>query len=130
MNNLEISYMMRVHPYFMGVFAIDTLPQPILPESCFIFNTDSSNLGGRHWIAIKINKENQGFYYDPLGFHPIAGVCNHILGFAHGLSYIETSTQDPHTSLCGQHCIEYLYRGISSKSPNVFMNKIKQIIDN
>ena len=52
---------------FIGIFAIDTLPQCIstLPL-LLIVNNDTSNLPGRHWKAIFISAERHGEVFDSL----------------------------------------------------------------
>ena len=49
---------------FLGVFAVDELMQ-IPPKKCgmLIYNTDTSEKKGQHWIALCISKEDV-FYFD------------------------------------------------------------------
>ena len=52
---------------FQGVFSADTLPrQPRL----LVCNTDESTKPGQHWIAIHVDTNGRGEYFDSFGREP------------------------------------------------------------
>ena len=43
---------------FLGVYPADKLPKTIKAPCSLIFNYDTSNLPGSHWVAVWIKKHN------------------------------------------------------------------------
>ena len=128
MNSDEISWLMQLHPTFIGVFPIDQLPTPVRADTCFIVNTDSSNLPGKHWLAIRVNTNKEAYYFDSLCSYPVACIANHLLRYVTKLYYITESIQNPLTNLCGHFCVQYLYCHAVDSNPIKFINNLKLLI--
>jgi hypothetical protein len=70
MNTREIERFNRDHvclASFQGVFSRDTLPSK---PRLLICNTDPSDKPGQHWIAIYVDKNLRGEFFDSFGRHP------------------------------------------------------------
>lgn len=108
----QLNYWLRKHPTFIGVFPCDKLPRPRRNECvCFIVNTESQNLGGQHWIAIKVYN-NIGFLYDPLGFAPQRAIHVQLRPYVSSIVYNSKGYQSLLSSMCGEHCVFFLYNNI------------------
>ena len=74
MNTLEIDTILRRHPrttsVFRGVYSRNRLPRILNVPTALVGNTDPDNLEGEHWIAIYIDANSKGEYYDPTGSPP------------------------------------------------------------
>jgi len=69
--NLELDKKLLNVKEFLGTFSCDTIPKINNFPSSFIVNTQPSGKGGEHWVAIYINNERKGEYFDSYGFKPL-----------------------------------------------------------
>ena len=71
MNNLEIEQMIKDLKIknFIGVFMRDEIPTLSDPLFYFIYNTETSNENGVHWITFSKIK-NKYYHYCPYGSDP------------------------------------------------------------
>lgn len=119
MNTVQLTSIMdkiSCHTHFLGVLPCDYLPQTPLRRlpSSVIFNTHASNLPGEHWLAIYINEEGVGYFFDSFGnkhddvrFPPI---INSFLKLnSRTVQYSTVQVQDFSSDTCGQHCVFFLY---------------------
>lgn len=51
---------------FIGVFPIDLIPKSLAPKSALIFNRDTSEMNGSHWICLVRGFENDYQIFDSL----------------------------------------------------------------
>ena len=74
MNTLEIDTLLKKHPHsrpvFRAVYARNRLPRPLRVPSVLVGNTDPDHQIGQHWVAIYIDANSRGEYYDPIGRPP------------------------------------------------------------
>jgi hypothetical protein len=74
MNTLEIDTLLKKHPHsrpvFKGVYARNRLPRLLNVPSALVGNTDPDHRMGQHWVAIYIDANSRGEYYDPTGTPP------------------------------------------------------------
>ena len=74
MTTLEINTLLKKHPHsrpvFKGVYARNRLPRLLNVPSALVGNTDPDHPMGQHWIAIYIDANSRGEYYDPTGRPP------------------------------------------------------------
>jgi hypothetical protein len=74
MNTLEIDTLLKKHshsrPVFKGVYARNILPRLLNVPSALVVNTDPDHRMGQHWVAIYIDANSRGEYYDPTGTPP------------------------------------------------------------
>ena len=103
---------------FLGVFAVDeliSLPKGIC--GTLIFNTDTSENQGQHWIALCISKKNV-YYFDSLNLHFV--FVSQIYKFLNDLNkdlfYNRIKTQTNNSTTCGIHCIVFCYHMTNSKT--------------
>ena len=65
---------MKKHPHFRPVFkevyARNRLPRLLNVPSALVGNTDPDHRMGQHWVAIYIDANSRGEYYDPTGRPP------------------------------------------------------------
>ena len=94
---------------FLGVFAVDELS--LLPMgSCgsLIFNTDTSEKKGQHWIAICLTA-NKIFYFDSLNVNFLftSEVTKFLLRNKKELFFNKIKTQVDNSNTCGIHCLVF-----------------------
>ena len=74
MNTLEIDTLLKKHPHsrpvFKEVYARNRLPRLLNVPSALVGNTDPNHRMGQHWVAIYIDANSRGEYYDPTGTSP------------------------------------------------------------
>ena len=99
---------------FIGVFPLDRLPASQLtraPRPCsFIVNTDTSNLPGKHWIAVSCSGSGIVHAFDPLGqCYPFL-LCRFLAkqGRTRRVLFNRVMYQNPRLRTCGQHCLRWL----------------------
>jgi len=56
---------------FIGVYARDTLPYRVQLPMALIVNTDKRSQPGTHWVAIYIDTNGVGEYFDSYGLPPL-----------------------------------------------------------
>ena len=57
----------KLHKYcFIGVFAIDDIPNDMKNNDCFIFNNQTHKQKGEHWLS-GIKQGNKIYFYDSFG---------------------------------------------------------------
>ena len=93
--------------HFKGVYPLDKLPKHLTPPSKFIVNTDTHNLGGTHWIAVSYQKRGIVHAFDPLGLYYPYLLANSLQRYGR-TTFNKKMYQDPSTSTCGQHCLDWL----------------------
>lgn len=101
---------------FIGVFPLNQLPPPSSYRRpfCFIVNTDTANLPGKHWIAVSFAKNGIVRAFDPLGVYYPAMLCDYLARSNRRVSFNHVMYQDPTSRLCGQHCLRWL-RSINTR---------------
>jgi hypothetical protein len=118
MNSEEIERILRrvCGETFIGVYAKDQLPtlrgtRPVL----MVVNTDNSNKPGTHWIAMFINTDGSGEYFDSFG--ELNNINQTFTAYMNKYCaqwvYNDTQLQSVVSKFCGHYCIFYcLYRSI------------------
>ena len=115
---------------FLGVFAVDELLQ-IPSKKCgmLIFNTDTSEKKGQHWIALCISKEDV-FYFDSLNhdFIFISDVTKFLIRLKKNIFYNKIKTQTNESNTCGIHCMFFCYYMSTDISRARFSSFLKNYI--
>lgn len=96
----------------IGVYSIDNLPTSRKANLMFIFNTDSSNLPGTHWIAVMV-KKNIGFVFDPFGHTPPARITHWMNTRNYQWTCNLRQMQSETSTLCGAYCLFFLWMASS-----------------
>lgn len=96
---------------FLGVFASDELSLLAKTDTgILIFNTDSSQSSGQHWISLCITKENI-FYFDSLNFNFQFSndISDFLVTFDKSLIINTIPIQTNNSIDCGKHCLVFCY---------------------
>ena len=100
---------------FIGVFACDQLPSEttLSRPLALVVNTDPSHRGGRHWLAIYIDRNNTGSFFDSFGNPPERFSDTIVKFLRENCTMIRHQTlqlQSKCSAVCGQYCIFFLNR--------------------
>ena len=122
--NELVLYLNRKLPgIFRGIYSSNELmssPRALgwhdQPPHTLIINTDSSNLPGKHWIAIYLTTSGQGEVMDSYGILPPTTVQRWLN--EHTQNWISNPylIRPPESDSCGQFCAYYLIRRSQSDS--------------
>ena len=96
---------------FLGVFASDELSLLAKTDTgILIFNTDSSQSSGQHWISLCITKENI-FNFDSLNFNFQFSndISDFLVTFDKSLIINTIPIQTNNSIDCGKHCLVFCY---------------------
>ena len=112
MNELTIKRILetdsRTRDFFRGVYSRNELPISTPTTSLYVCNKDPNHKPGEHWVAIYIDKNRPGEYFDSFG---MSSLFNEFVTFLDNNSKSWTSNnrivQDVYSSACGFHCIFY-----------------------
>ena len=110
MNTLEIDTLLKKHPHsrgvFKGVYARNRLPRLLNVPSALVGNTDPDHRMGQHWVAIYIDANSRGVFYDSTGRPPfLRAYVNFMKKHCHTWTYNTVGVQEEGSILCGHHCI-------------------------
>ncbi len=122
----QLDHWMRHEPSYLGAFALDQLPalRPPQKNHCFIVNTQTSNLPGQHWVAVRV-RYGSAWIFDPLAQPPMAELCDHLrhrVGFIHSLYLCKTKVQPSGSQTCGPHCVYFLYTFEAAASESLVLS--------
>ena len=108
MNSDEIDrFLRRRLRDFDGVFSIDTLPgNPRL----LVCNTDPRNTPGRHWIAIYVDEDGCGEFFDSFGRRPNADFERYMNRHCVSWNFNDKQLQSIVSKFCGHYCIYFCIR--------------------
>ena len=112
MNSTQISSILHstIESSFWGVCASDKLPKQINKYPVgFVMNVDSSDQPGSHWVAVYIDRHQQGNYFDSYGYKPSVSVLSHFLNAnCRSWQCNNKQIQGYLSSVCGHYCIYFL----------------------
>jgi hypothetical protein len=122
MNTLEINRYLTKFPQFKGTYPRDMLPTINRLPACLVINTDPSNEPGEHWVAVFIDRNGSGEYFDSFGIPPLH---EEILEFLHyncpqGWLCNNITFQSIYSETCGMYCVIYLSSKCKGMSFNEF----------
>lgn len=124
MNTLQILAALESIPAnFKGVYPADQIPRIWARPAALVFNTDDHNKPGTHWVAIYVNKEGRGLYFDSYGYPPI--IKKHAECIRRNCTFFEWNTfrlQNEASYVCGHYCIMFLHFMSSGLGSDVFIN--------
>jgi hypothetical protein len=131
MNTLEIDTLLKKHPHsrpvVKGVYARNRLPRLLNVPSAIVGNTDPDHRMGQYWVAIYIDANSRGVYYDPTGRPPhesadVNFMNKHCLHW----TYNTVRVQEEGSPVCGRHCISYLIHRCAGHS----MTDVIRLLEN
>jgi len=89
---------------FQGVFSADTLPnRPRL----LVCNTDKSTKPGEHWIAIHVDADGRGEYFDSFGRAPNKHFDAYMNEHCTIRTFNRKQLQSIISTFCGYYCCMY-----------------------
>lgn len=94
---------------FIGVFPRDRLPEslPARRPLLAVCNTDPHDRPGEHWIAIYIERDSRGEYFDSFGEKPGTTFQRYMDKYCISWNKSERRIQSVISSFCGHYCIFY-----------------------
>jgi len=105
MNSDEIDRFLRVRLRdFDGVFSIDRLPDH---PHLLVCNTDPSDKPGRHWIAIYVDDEGRGDFFDSFGRRPSDYLERYMNRNCLSWNFNDRQLQSIVSKFCGHYCIYF-----------------------
>lgn len=111
MDTNEIQYCMKkINPRFKSnVFASNQIPIWVNLPVFIVSNLDPDSKPGSHWVAIHINTNGVGEYFDSFGRKPTGYHKLFLNRNAKRWCSNHKSLQNRFTSVCGEYCLVYLY---------------------
>lgn len=130
----EINLVMKNVPNFLGVYSRDNLPIPEEYPFSLICNTDLQFEDGTHWIAIYVDSDGKGTYFDSYAMPPIHEEFKEFLNTfcQNGQSWNKTKLQCNTCITCGEYCCIYIIlrnSGFSHKQVLGFFDRDPEIND-
>lgn len=107
MNTYDIINRLRDVKGFIGVFAADRLPSIKERPAYFVFNTDTSDKPGQHWIAVIVH-EDKVEYFDATGRQPV--IREYLRKLGRPVLYNNQRIQSPLSIACGAFCVQFILR--------------------
>lgn len=112
MNTFEINKALKLLAYFKGTYPRDKIPVTKERPAAFIVNTDASSSPGTHWVAIFLDTDMRGEYFDPFGLPPLVAEFNLYLAqnCPNGYTWSNQTIQNVsfNSTVCGQYCILFV----------------------
>lgn len=108
---------------FLGTFPADKLPVSTQRPLCFVANTDPSTAKGSHWVAVFVNGKDCAEFYDSYGRGPKGSFLKHLENNYRTFRYNRKQLQAFGSSVCGQHCILFLYMRCKGEKMATILNR-------
>lgn len=107
MNTSQINNLLKHYKNFIGVFPKDMLPE--YKVGTLIANTDDSSMPGEHWIAMTLNSDKTGEYFDSFGLPPLHNEFIKYLNVhcPKGWIFNNATLQSLSAQTCGHYCVIY-----------------------
>jgi hypothetical protein len=105
MNTSQIERILKNEERFQGVYSADTLPTT---PRMFVCNTDPSTKPGQHWIAIYVDENRRGEYFDSFGRQPNEHFERYMNRHCSRWTCNKKQLQSIISSFCGYYCCVYV----------------------
>ena len=104
---MRLSVNVRGCVFFIGVFAVDNLPNVTKFPATLIVNTDPAYEAGEHWVALHLKPRGRVDYFCSFGFPPLILELQDFVNRygSSGKRYNRCTMQDVNSTLCGDYCI-------------------------
>ena len=124
MNSLDLlEALKRIETHTIGVYPADKIPKFWGKPAALIVNTDDHTKPGTHWVALYVNGNGNGYYFDSYGLPPI--IPQHLNRLRRNCNQFRWNTkqlQSNFSSVCGQFCILFLHYMCSGFSMHQFLS--------
>lgn len=109
--NIELNKKLGSVEEYIGTFPRDKLPEITSYPTALIVNTDFSAGVGEHWIAIYINDNRFGEYFDSYGMSPLIQEVSEFLNeyCTEGWTSNQSMIQGFTSMKCGQFCVLFVF---------------------
>ena len=117
--------------YFIGTFAIDILPKSLKKDHFLIFNSDTSDKKGQHWLCLYKEEQKKLLCFDSLGIDDIKKNLLKKYCKLKGITEIdfnETQFQLSTSATCGKFVIYFLIQKAYNKDLN-FVDLLHDIFE-
>jgi hypothetical protein len=104
-----------------NVFAANQIPIWVNLPAFIISNLDPDTKPGSHWVAIHVDVNGIGEYFDSFGRKPTGYHKLFLKRNAKRWFYNYKSLQNHFTSVCGEYCLVYLYFKYQGKTMYDFL---------
>lgn len=107
----------------MGVFPADRIVEKWAKPCAFVLNTDNHSRPGLHWLAIYVDKNSNGWYFDSYGRAPF--IREHLRVIRKNCRLLRWNTiqlQSLESSNCGHFCVMFLHFLSSGKTMHQFQS--------
>jgi hypothetical protein len=122
MKTYEILNKLKNIKNFIGVFPRDRLPKKVNWPMSLVVNTDKADEPGTHWIAIIIDKNGFGEYFDSYGLPPMHHeIVKFLKNNTNNYFYNKKLIQCLTCITCGHYCIAYIILRSKRYSYNYFI---------
>ena len=122
MNSPQLQQALRHIPaQTLGVFPANKIPIVLTRPCALVANVDESHNPGSHWVAIYIDKNGHGVFFDSYGLPP--SVPHHINRLRRNCVVYERNIKQLQcldSDVCGQYCIDFLLYMCKDYSLNMF----------
>jgi hypothetical protein len=101
-------------PNFKGCYYKDLLKK-VEPNSSYILNLnseydeDNKRNGGSHWVALVIDDDKKGMYFDPYGVDVPLEITNLLKSNQYKIYHTNKNIQSLMSNLCGFFCLGFIY---------------------
>lgn len=110
MNSLEVlEALQHVSAQTRGVFPADRIPSRWSRPTAIVANTDDHTQPGTHWIAIYVDNNGHGTFFDSYGLPPL--ISRHRNRLRRNTTAYDWNTkplQSIKSKVCGEYCIMFL----------------------
>ena len=122
LSNFELEKLLADDDEFVGCFSQDNLPTKLHLPATIIINTAKRSSKGRHWIAVRIQK-NSSLYFDTFGVHPVEhNIKRFLQRFSKKILYSVVCIQDINSFYCGFYCVAFIRMVKNVKSFKTFLD--------
>lgn len=113
----------KIGNYNIFVVPWDLLPRSFKLPAGFIVNLSPSTHKGTHWIAISIDRQRRGFYFDSYGFKPTTpAIKNFLEKYCRTYEYNPHQLQQETSDTCGKYAAMFLLAFFKGLSPEQFIS--------
>lgn len=117
------NYLVEISPYLMhNVFAANRIPLNVSRPFFAVVNLDPDSKPGSHWVAISIDSNGLGEYFDSYGRNASSYHKSFLARNCHNWYYNSKILQNYFTTVCGEYCLVYLYFKFKGLSMKTFLN--------
>jgi hypothetical protein len=97
-----------ISKFLIGVFPLDKIPIKVSKPAALVINTDISTRPGQHWLAVFIDTNNKGYYFDSYGMHINKKVQIFLKHNCTSWTHNTFQIQSCNSIVCGQYCCVFL----------------------